>query len=332
MNNSPNVFRVLFGNGDNSDAMGSLDLASLAKGDLAVVGADQAIIDTEAGATGLADNDVFYIVQGTGNKKKPFLYSHAMTRKSIRKYSVKSVSAEVQKEVDVDFTDAGFTAAAGDTIVVSIVLPLAFKYQLQRQEREDFYIEVGANDTETGDNLVAAIEKSEYIGDLLEVSNTTGVVTLTAKEQPVDTRGIDLNSRFSFDVYITPEDRSTDYNSIITVNANGFDGVGTYKQMKDLEYFAQGELGVHNRVQFPQDNPTEYVEKDCSYNQLIIEHDSSNYKTIDGNNHRRLTTIVAVKDDPATPTNPQGDPATANGFADIISGAITGAAGNVDLT
>jgi hypothetical protein len=118
-------------------------------------------------------------------------------------------------------------------------------------------------------------------------------IQLTA--EAIAYNGIDLYTKVSFDVSMYAEDEDVETITFTTAKA---EGQGYWQQVRDLEYFAQGYLGVSNRTLFPTANlgsgtPATRAVVDNTYNLLVIEHFDEHPGDLQGQYKAPMTTIIA---------------------------------------
>lgn len=124
-------------------------------------------------------------------------------------------------------------------------------------------------------------------------SDTSVGLQLTARA--IAYNGVDLYQKVNFTT------------SLANVNGAGFDvltapvvttemamGQGYWQQVRDAEYFAQGYLGITNRIQFPGSiqNPSTRAVVDNTYNSVTIEHYSEEETHLQQLAKKPLTTSV----------------------------------------
>jgi hypothetical protein len=132
----------------------------------------------------------------------------------------------------------------------------------------------------------------EYISAANFEANPVGI-KLTA--EAIAYNGIDLYTKVSFDVSMYAEDEDVETITYTTAKA---DGQGYWQQIRDMEYFAQGYLGVSNRTLFPSGNlgsgtPATRAVEGTLYNTLIIEHFMEIPGDLQGQYKAPMTTVIA---------------------------------------
>lgn len=122
-----------------------------------------------------------------------------------------------------------------------------------------------------GTSLAAQAEaSSEYITAALFLAGKIGI---QLKGEAIAYNGIDLYQKVSFAASMYSDDA---YETVTYTTGLQY-GTGYWQQVRDMEYFAQGYLGVSNRTLFPTANlgsgtPATRAVVDNTYNLLTIEH------------------------------------------------------------
>jgi hypothetical protein len=103
--------------------------------------------------------------------------------------------------------------------------------------------------------------------------------------------GIDLYQKVNFDASLYPETGDVITSRITTKMAYG---IGYWQQVRDLEYFAQGYLGVSNRTAFPVASvPATRAVSSNTYNLLTIEHTAKHQGDLQGQYEAPQATVLA---------------------------------------
>jgi hypothetical protein len=104
-------------------------------------------------------------------------------------------------------------------------------------------------------------------------ASTTASIQLTGRD--IAYNGIDLYGRYTFVASLT-NDLSTSTTGIETITQvqAPSTGIGFWQSVRDMEYFAQGYLGVTNRILFPGSlfNPATRATIGATYNIVTIEY------------------------------------------------------------
>ena len=108
--------------------------------------------------------------------------------------------------------------------------------------------------------------------------------------------GIDLYQKINFDVFMS-NDSSTVLTSAETktVISNSYYGAGFWQQVRDMEFMAQGYLGVKNRVLWPESQavPGTRATVGTNYNLVVIEHFDKHNGDLQNVNFAPFTTVLA---------------------------------------
>lgn len=125
---------------------------------------------------------------------------------------------------------------------------------------------------------------------------------------------IDYYQKVSFDAGLSPINGVIGDQATHTVATKMSYGSGYYQQIRDMEYKAQGYLGVTNRTAFPNDE-LQYTSlfkysSSENYHLIVIEHFDEHTFYLENQGKSPVATVIAI---------PDGDQATAN--AQVIDGA-----------
>ena len=135
-------------------------------------------------------------------------------------------------------------------------------YQFPISVRRGQLLNIGATGSDAsgaGDDLVANIEASAVLNAMLNVSNSGGTVTLTAR-----------HPGFIFDLYAY--NNSDDDEPAVSNGSAKFDpGVGNDWQVVGDEMRCRSRYGNFNRMYFPQAQTT-YGQNGSEYDKIVIEY------------------------------------------------------------
>ena len=216
-------------------------LADLADGELALIKPNGTLLTA---GDDVADAPSIYIVQGTATAGNP-KYSQKITGKNITKFSGASYAAPVPQVITVTGTGT-FPSTSEITYVAHIVFKhdkeIGSKRQLSRAISH--VAPIGSTLQTVVEGLTAAINANALTKQYVTASEDNTTITLTAKAIPYNI--INGYKQVIFEIgvegFIVPT---------ITETAAADPGVGTYAKVSDLEYFAIGNSGITNRVDFP---------------------------------------------------------------------------------
>lgn len=134
-------------------------------------------------------------------------------------------------------------------------------------------------------------------------AGSTGIV-VNAKAIPYN--GIDLYQKINFDLFMS-SDASTALTSAEakTTITESFYGSGFWQQVRDMEFFAQGYLGVKNRTLWPeaQSVPGTRAISGTNYNLVVIEHFDKHNGDLQNLNFSPFSTVLAFSNGAATKQN-----------------------------
>lgn len=133
-----------------------------------------------------------------------------------------------------------------------------------------------------------------------------GNIGLIISSKSIGYNGIDLYQKINFDVFMS-SDASTLTSSAEskTVITESFYGSGFWQQVRDMEFFAQGYLGVKNRTLWPdsQNVLSTRATAGTNYNLMVIEHFDRHNGDLQDQNQSPLTTVLAFANGAATKQN-----------------------------
>ncbi len=140
--------------------------------------------------------------------------------------------------------------------------------------------------------------------------------------------GIAVPTNIPFDTYTKVQfdasfGKSTDDLDYVTVTTTQkmFPGTGYWEQVKDAEYFAQGNLGVTNRTLFPVKQLSTYYVVGATYDTVVIEHyDEVRADFQDTQNNPIQTTIYIARVTVPAASGEQAGYTTVTDFVAILNG------------
>lgn len=290
---------------------------------------DGALITTTVGSTGLADGEVvvldknfkvlaagstiadteiIYICQGTGNtytyvneagtaatSNRRLIMSDPIEGKLVKKYTGISYAAKSEQTDSWVLTG---TPAAGTEYLVRIV------YKDMNEHPGQFtqtYRVISAD--ATLDNLGAALaaKVTAHSGARVTCTYTAGTDTLliTGKPIPECTTGLTDLEEFrmvefeSFILYVDKDGYWQEFGATLTRTAADF-GSGTWELVRDMEKRALPYRGVTNFTAYPVIAPAMSTTVSSTYDLIVIEHDKS-YISPDNQYVKQapLTTVIA---------------------------------------
>jgi hypothetical protein len=262
------------------------------------------------GAT-VADSDVIYVCQGTGDTTtyateaakgtpvtaRKILLSDPIHGKFVKNWKGKAYSAPSQQSTAIDFT--GVTVVKGTEYVLRIV------YKDVHENPNQFtqtYRIIAAGTTLATDLIDKLDEKvNAHSGRRVNATNTDTVLTLTGKAIAASTtslKDIDKYSMVEFDAfvsYIDSDGNWADLNVTSNINTVASYGSGSWYQVRDLEKAYLGWTGPTNRTLFPVIEPDMRTVKNSTYNLFVIEHERP-YTSPDNQyvKYAPLSTVIAM--------------------------------------
>lgn len=272
-------------------------LENLKDGEITVVGVDGKVLTV--GDT-IADQEFIYIVQGTPEGPK---FSAKIKGASVTKYTGASYVV-----ADEQISYIGSNGAVGDMEGGSpldnqeyslhlVIKGLDKDLYSKRQLRRSFHYttDAGATEEELVDGLLADLAADSMIqlagstktGAVIEVSKV-GTAGIKLEGLAVTKGAYDEEEQVIFEIALdkgftiaTQVDELgyiyVDGAAPTTTGAasNGpVRGNGTYKQVSDLEEFAQGFNGITNKIGFPIPAYDKFAVKGETYDLYVIEHES----------------------------------------------------------
>jgi type 1 fimbria pilin len=147
----------------------------------------------------------------------------------------------------------------------------------------------------------------------------------------IDFNGIDYYQKVSFDASLAPINGVISEATQFRTTTKMSKGIGFYQQIRDMEYHAQGHLGVTNRTVFPNDE-LQYTSlfkynSAASYHIITIEHDDEHTFFLENKGKSPVTTVIAIPQGHQATLNAQVVDGTDENFAYTLAGLFTTALG-----
>ena len=274
----------------------------LADGEVVVLDKDFKVL--AAGAT-IADTDIIYICQGTGETydyvneldasvttNRRIILSDPIEGKLVKKYTGVSYSAKAEQVVTI----TPDTPVLGTEYLVRIVYKDMNEHPGQFTQTYRAIADGTNVDTNLIDLLLARI--NGHKGSRVVASGTTTLI-LTAKPIPECTTSLSDLEEFrmvefeAFIIKIDSDGNWADSGSVAYTTAADY-GSGTWEQVRDIERRALPYRGVTNFTLFPVKQPDMSTVKSATYDLIVIESDKS-YLSPDNQYVKQapLTTIIA---------------------------------------
>lgn len=142
---------------------------------------------------------------------------------------------------------------------------------------------------------------------------------------------IDKYQKVSFEAGLAPIGGSISSGATYTLSTKMTYGSGFYQQIRDMEYDAQGNLGVTNRTQFPNDE-LQYTslfkyDSGATYHLIVIEHFDEHTFFLQNQGKSPVSTIIAIPVGHQATANAQVIDSTDENFAYTLAGFFTTALG-----
>jgi hypothetical protein len=179
---------------------------------------------------------------------------------------------------------------------------------------------------------------SPWVGDSATVANASvgemSVVTsygIKITGIAVTFNNIDYYQKVSFDASLAPIGGVLGDQATVTYTTKMAQGSGFYQQIRDMEYKAQGYLGVTNRTQFPNDE-LQYpglfrYSSSATYHLIVIEHFDEHTFFLENQGKSPVSTIIAIPAGHQATLNAQVIDSTDENFAYTLAGFFTTALG-----
>jgi len=286
-------------------------IASTGLADGEVVVLDKNFKVLTAGST-IADSDIIYICQGTGDtytyvneagtsttSNRRLIMSDPIEGKLVRKYTGTSYAAK-SEQID-SWALSAVTPVLGTEYMVRIV----YKDMNEHPGQFTQTYRITADGTNADTNLVDLLEAkiNAHSGARVVATSSTTTLILTGKPIPQCTTSVNDLEEFrmvefeSFINYIDPSgtDKGTwvDVGGTLSRTVANY-GSGTWEQIRDMEKRALPYRGVTNFTAYPVIAPTMRTVKSSTYDLIVIEHDKS-YISPDNQYVKQapLTTVIA---------------------------------------
>lgn len=261
------VSSLAIGDGGNSAAYsgaGSLTLATMIKGDIAVVDAANAVV-----AAGTIPS-AFRVAYGLGPAQ--FRLTDLITRGRVVGYLGENYTAPVAKVITLS---AIVTDAASVEYFLRVVVKDDTRMQQNRQtgSQVSFVAPAGATATAVATGLVAAIARDRYLSSMVTAAVSGSNITLTGRAVPSNT--IDKYQYVDFTASLVirtglsvTQERLAATETVTTALVPGN---GLSQQIFDLEKEVNGWLGARNLIAFPVVGPASNVVAGANYDIIHID-------------------------------------------------------------
>lgn len=142
---------------------------------------------------------------------------------------------------------------------------------------------------------------------------------------------IDYYQKVGFDCGLAPINGVLGDQITHTLSTKMSYGSGYYQQIRDMEYKAQGYLGVTNRTLFPNDE-LQYTSlfkysSSSNYHLIVIEHSDEHEFFLQNKGKSPVSTVIAIPDGNQGTTNAQVINSTNENFCYTLAGLFTTALG-----
>jgi len=276
---------------------------ALAAGDVALFDENRKIITTEAGAiaagslyVGVCDGKAtITLPDGTTATKSIISYSNEIQKGSKPSYVLGAYTAPVQEKIEIDLTNASLTI--GHRYVLRIVYKDLYEAPGQFTHTYEV-IATSETASDLGTALLAQINK--HANRRISAAFASNKLTLTALAKD-DNEGVN-----SINEYSVVSMEATLYSTIpgallsnipanvagvVITKTVGNPGKGYWKQVRDAERRAMGYNGHVMTGAYPSVEAERKVEKDATYDYMIIEHENA-YLSPD-NQYTKTTPLMA---------------------------------------
>lgn len=293
---------------------------------------DKELAVLSAGGGAVAANEKFYVLQKTSGNAGlglDFEFSDKIDPAYVEYVAMKEYAPEVQKLVTV----TGFTGTPKANATYEVMIRLY--NDGGSLSTENFRHIVGSyvtgSETVTNadvingivDSLNASLTLDGGIG-LFDVNNVTDTsITIEAKPQSGDPAK-NIASQIQFDVQVAVKSNGSDpetglpesYNILTaTTTTTAFPGIGTGKQVQNLEYFCRGyNYEAYRQTGYPADftQPALYSDYNGAYNVIHISYYKKN-SVVGVEEQPRIVSIAVEK----IPGNPASNAATNDVLAQL---------------
>lgn len=265
-----------------------------------------------AGST-IADTDTIYICQGTGSTYsytnpagtavtgvRKVIFSDPIEGAKVRSYVGRSYEAKAEQVTTFTIT-SGTTPAIGTQYVLRIVYKDINEHPGQFTQTYRF-ISTDTDIDTVGAGLAAAV--NGHSGARVVAVYTAGADTLALTGKPIPERTSNLTDIDEFDMvrfdavlnYVTSTNIWANWAGVTVATTEASRGVGNWEEVRDIEKFTTGYMGVTDRRSFPVQVPDFSTVKSDYYDLIVIEHDKT-YTSADNQYVKQapLTTIIALE-------------------------------------
>ena len=278
----------------------------LADGEIVVLDKNFKVL--AAGAT-IADSDIIYICQGTGEtysytneagtastSNRRLIFSDPIQGSLVKSY--KGVSYDAKSEQTDVWDLTGVTPVVGTEYFVRIV----YKDMNEHPGQFTQTYRIIAAGTTLATDLIDALDAkiNAHSGRRVNATNTATTLTLTGRPIPECTTSVNDIEEFrmvefeSFINYIDSDGNWAELGVTSMTRTPADYGSGTWEAVRDMEKRALPYRGVTNFTMFPVKVPTVNTSASATYDLIVIEHDKS-YLSPDNQYIKQapLTTIIA---------------------------------------
>jgi hypothetical protein len=242
----------------------------IADGELTVLGANDGVLG--AGDT-VVDSPKIKIVQGRGAATNGLKWSVDIDGANVLRATALSYRAPAEQ---VSFVGYDTVAAAGNIEVLPYTdykMTIVYKNDVEifseQLLKRTYYYTTGASDTgaTVAAAFVALINGDEFYGPFAAVTNVGTDYGISLTGQPLDfVLGDFKYNKMSFEIQLSG------FGTTPTTTPTAADkGSGTYEEVAELEWFANGEDGAINRIWHPAPAGTSDATAGVTYDVLAIE-------------------------------------------------------------
>jgi hypothetical protein len=254
----------------------------IADGELTVLGANDGVLTA---SDTVVDSPKIKIVQGRGAATNGLKWSVDIDGANVLRATALSYRAPAEQ---VSFVGYDTVATAGNIEVLPYTdykLTIIYKNDVEvfseQLLKRAYYYTTGASDTgaTVAAAFVALINGDEFYGPLAAVTNAGTDYGISLTGQPLDfVLGDFKYNKMSFDIQLSG------FGTTPTTTPTVADkGSGTYEEVAELEWFANGEDGAINRVWHPAPAGTSDATSGVTYDVLAIESfDTSDMYAVSG--------------------------------------------------
>lgn len=256
---------------------------NLADGEILVLDKNRNIMT--AGST-YADSNIIYLVEGlsgtynyaneagtavTGARK--LLYSDAIDGAGVVNYLGKSYTAATEEVWNIDLT--GWVPVVGTEYGIRIVFKDLTHNDYPTQYTKTYRYTAATTAVDTEGAAFAALINSDVNRRVLAAYSTTpDILSLTALAYD-DNDEIDSMNEYAqvmFEVGLVTNNFKTLGAGANAISVYPSKGVGTYRLVRDEEYWSQNYEGLNSRMKFRATEPTMRTVKNQTYDCIVIQH------------------------------------------------------------